>query len=435
MKKINLKRLLFSLTLTIGFIAATLCVFLRPSYSEAEKRELTKFPEFSFASLFDGSFFKGLDKWYSDTFPGRDELVTLNAGLNKLNGIGGTQISGNVEKADEIKQADKLTEEDLLSSSEPDKNTESTASRIQMDVKNKKTHSLGATLIVGDSAYEYYNFVEKTADRYARLVSKTALALKGKTNVYDIVIPTSIDIMLPDEIRENITSSDQKKAIDYIYGTMIDGVKTVDIHNTLIRHMDEYIYFRTDHHWTATGAYYAYAEFMKAAGKAPVALSEYKTKSYKNFIGAFYTDTGKNPALTKNPDTVVTYLPLYKNSFYYIDKDGKKHDYQILTDVSEWSKYYKYSTFIGGDNPLSVMTNKEYKGKESCIVVKESYGNAFIPFLLPHYKKVYVVDYRYYQGSVIDLAEKYKVNDLLFLNNISVTRSESLVEDLESITK
>ena len=75
-----------------------------------------------------------------------------------------------------------------------------------------------------------------------------------------------------------------------------------------------------------------------------------------------------------------------------------------------------------GDNPFTVIENPEVSNGESCIVVKESFGNAFVPFLVDHYQTVYVVDYRYYSGSITQLARDKGVKDVLFVNNLSAIR-------------
>ena len=93
---------------------------------------------------------------------------------------------------------------------------------------------------------------------------------------------------------------------------------------------------------------------------------------------------------------------------------------------------YKYSAFIWGDNPFSVMVNEDMESGDACLVVKESFGNAFVPMLAAHYKTVYIMDYRYYNGSVAALQAQYGIRDVIFANNISMTRSKSLVEQLAS---
>ena len=95
---------------------------------------------------------------------------------------------------------------------------------------------------------------------------------------------------------------------------------------------------------------------------------------------------------------------------------------QVIFDESTASASLKYGTFIMGDNPFTVIENPEVSNGESCIVVKESFGNAFVPFLVDHYQTVYVVDYRYYSGSVTQLARDKGVKDVLFVNNLSAIR-------------
>lgn len=108
----------------------------------------------------------------------------------------------------------------------------------------------------------------------------------------------------------------------------------------------------------------------------------------------------------------------------------QKYDWPVIYDVSNYNAGLKYSTFIASDNPYTEIENKDLSDGSSCIVVKESFGNAFIPFLVDHYQTVYVVDYRYWTGSISKLAQDKKVNDVLFLNNLSMIRNKSLVGKL-----
>lgn len=109
----------------------------------------------------------------------------------------------------------------------------------------------------------------------------------------------------------------------------------------------------------------------------------------------------------------------------------------VVSDVSTWNASSKYSCFIGGDNPWTVIENPNKTDGSTCIVVKESFGNAFVPFLVPDYQKVYVVDYRYISKvkseKLAALVEETGATDVLFLNNVSATRNESLMKALSSL--
>lgn len=305
----------------------------------------------------------------------------------------------------------------------------------------KHAEKLDALVLVGDTAYEYYNFVEEYANQYISTVSKAGENLKGTATVYDLIVPTSMDIMLPESYieEENINSQDQKKAIEqYIFPSitaMNPDVKTVPVFDALKGHANEYIYFRTDHHWTNLGAYYGYVEFCKAKGIDAVPLDQFDKKEYPGFLGSFYSEN-PNTAMENNPDTVEAYVPKANTSMYVLQQDGDTLDNWPLINVGtdeNYSKENKYLIFAAGDQPYEEITNHDINDGSACIVVKESFGNAFIPFLVNHYQTVYVVDYRYYTGSVTALAKEKGAKDVILVNNISMTRNSGLVEDLGAV--
>lgn len=426
----------FFLILSAGLIISFI-IPLRPSVSQSEKRTLSAFPEFTVNALFDGDYFKGIDLWFSDTFPFREQFVSANASVNRLYGINKVQISGNVEKGDDIPDAPTRPATPVITTTPattaPVIETTSTAETTKPTVP-VKTQELNSVLLVGNQAFEYYTFIRSTADRYAAEVSKTALKLKGISTVYDMIVPTGIGIIIPDKLRNTVDSSDQDKAIKYMYGSMNESVKTISIYDTLLAHRSEYIYFRTDHHWTALGAYYGYEQFAKLKGIDAIPLSKYEMVSYKGFLGSFYTETDKNRALAKKPDTVEAYKPYNDTLMKYVDSKGNIITWSVIADVSTWTEGTKYNAFIGGDNPYTVIKNKDLTDGSTCLVIKESFGNAMIPFLIAHYQTVRVIDYRYWNGDLIKFAKDNKIKDVIFINNVSATRSEALVAKMETLT-
>lgn len=293
---------------------------------------------------------------------------------------------------------------------------------------------------IGDTGYEYYNFNTDAANQYITTVSDVGTQLSGTATVYDIIIPTSMDIMLSEEyIQKNIgNTSDQRKAIEeYIYPSingMNPAVKTVSIFDTLKNHNGEYIYFRTDHHWTQLGAYYAYVEFCNAKGVEAVPLSQFEKKEYPGFLGSFYQNS-PNSDMQNNPDTVEAYLPQANTSMYVMQSNGEALENWPLINVGTDENYSagnKYLIFAAGDQPYEEITNNNITDGSSCVVVKESFGNCFVPFLVNHYQTVYVIDYRYYENNIADLVREKGSQDLILVNNISMTRNESLVQSLDN---
>ena len=139
-----------------------------------------------------------------------------------------------------------------------------------------------------------------------------ANGLKEQATVYAMMIPDNSGILLSESRQKEIGGSDQRAAIDYYYKSMNGNVVQVPIFDALYEHREEKIFFATDHHWTALGAYYSYQQFAKAKGIKAHELSEYEKMSFPNFIGSYYSSTQANE-LKNNPETVDAYIPLSTN--------------------------------------------------------------------------------------------------------------------------
>ena len=307
-----------------------------------------------------------------------------------------------------------------------------TYQRIEL---NGDEQQYDAVYRVGDTGYEMYSYVDSTAKKYADNVNAVADALAGKANVYMLPIPLSSGVSLPDDLYGKDIFADQKAAEQKIIGYMNGNVKSVALYDALLAHRTEYIYFRTDHHWTATGAYYAYEQFCKAKGITPTPISSYKVDEYDGFLGTFYRDSSQNATMGANPDKVVAYHPLSTEATldYGDSENASLTRGKIIYDESTAPASLKYGAFITGDNAYSIINNPDVTNGSSCIVVKESFGNAFVPFLTDHYQTIYVLDYRYWKGSISQFAQSKGVQDVLFVNNLSAIRSTALVGYLHDV--
>ena len=288
------------------------------------------------------------------------------------------------------------------------------------------------TVLVDDAAYELYNYVNSYASRYAKAVNDLTRKLDSSIKVYDIVAPTSVGITFPDNKKKKLNSSDQEEALNNIEKKLSGRENFVPLYDILMQHRTEYIFFRTDHHWTSLGAYYAYCAFCAAKGIMPNELSSYEKKSSEGFLGTFYRDTDHNKAL--KADTLESLVPISKNlSFEYTTAEGDKIPAPVVADADGYSASLKYCAYIAGDNPYSVIRNKDITDGSSCIVVKESYGNAFVPYLADHYQTIYIIDYRYWEGDLFDFIKKKKLREVILINNISMTRNSYLIGKLAQI--
>lgn len=367
--------------------------------------------------------------------------LAASLAVSALSGCGNDKENQNTENlsgAEESQGQDLGAGTEALGGTEVSGGTEATEEQIPEPqypeiVSDEKIEDFGSVVIVGDAAYELYTYSDATADNYALAVNKVAAALDQKADVYDILIPLGSGITFPDNLRDQIKSSDQREAMSSIQAKMDETVKTVDIYDSLMTNRNEYIYFRTDHHWTALGAYYAYEDFCEVKGITPETLDSYETSEFDGFLGSFYNDTNANATLKANADVVTAYHPNMDAIMHVTDSRGVEYDSKVIFDESKAAAGLKYSCFIAGDNPITEIENKELTDGSSCIVVKESFGNAFVPFLVDHYQTIYVVDYRYWKGSISELAQEKNVDDVIFVNNLSMIRNKSLVGKLFSV--
>ncbi|MCQ2449987.1 MAG: DHHW family protein [Clostridia bacterium] len=412
--------------------------FFRTKKSEIEHRsksQLQAFPKLTVSSLFSGEFFDGLSIWYSDTFPARDTLLRLNQTFRNSSFGGKTRLYGTQEseQADDIPDAvpeqPEETEPEEVLKPQPFK-----------DVAPGKVETVGALLVVDDAAYELYNFGKECADKYAGTVNHLADLLDGKAKVYSMLIPTSIDVMLSPKMLEkyNVNSSYQHKAIEYIYQSISSKVTTVDLYPYLEAHRSEYLYFRTDHHWTANGAFYGYQALMKTLGKTPFELDHYTELKYEGFLGTFYSGSKMDPQLKKHPDTVYAYMPqdvqTFESTYMVNNKSYHSDSTPIIQDADRMSANNKYIAFMGGDRVLDIIRNPQITDGSTCTVVKDSYSNCLIPFLVDHYQTIYVVDPREFpkadKRKLVEFVNETGSQEVFVINNVSATRQKGFINDL-----
>lgn len=446
---------------------------LRPGYSDAEKRELKKFPALSVQGLFSGTYFRDITAWYQDSYPGKEEWMLLASKTKAFYGFQGEQIYGGGEqlkeeiptgegalaetfaveknaseeeslaeakgaepkaedgkehksKTENTEEIDQASEEGKQNVAENKKKQENSnfetdaEGNLQIqkagEAENIGGEQIGSLYLNGDSAYELYYFSEKAVRSYASLLN-TVQAMFPKVEVSAMIVPNSFGIMLDPKVQEKLASSGMDQAIAYSYSLMEKSINKVDVYDALMKHKEEYIYFRTDHHWTQLGAYYAYQEFCKSKGYSTKPLSAYQKMDFPNFYGTFYFFMNRPESLKSHPDQVTAYQGSM-NSMQFTDQVGALQEGKLIYDAGQMLPGNKYNSFMMGDHAYVEMHNEEAPRKKSILVLKDSYGNAFVPLLAQDYRDVYVVDYRHYKENATSLVQEKDIDEILFLNNI-----------------
>ena len=428
-----------------------LLFFFRPSTSTVEKRTLTEFPSFTLSSFLDGSFFSEVSLWYSDTYPMRDTLIAADRSLKNLYGIKTETMMVGGGSGDEIPDFEEISTDpesaaagteseagspELQVSATPVPVTEAPAApveppdinQMQAVIQNQIQQGL---YVKNGAAYSVYYFSQSAAQIYANALNNAAAKLQGTANVYSILVPNNSGAMLSEEELNGLGGSDQRQGIAY-YHSLYQGVTPIKTIETLREHNSEYLYFRTDHHWTQLGAYYVYRNFCEKKGWTPNELSSFQTMKFSPFLGTFYSELG-NADMAANPDEVTAYVPRGTNDMTYWDTDGSEIQWHVIEDVSTWDISAGYYCYIGGDKPMSIIENPNITDGSSCLIVKESYGNCFVPFLVDHYQTVYVVDFRYANVNVVDYVKQHNINDLIIMNNITIIGSDEIASTIAGL--
>ena len=409
-------KIILAVFVTIVIFIIGLAFFARPTRSENEKRELTPFPTFTLESFLNGEYTAQISLWFSDTYPLREQMISANSAIQSLYGIKDEQVIGGGD-ADEIPTG---------------------PADIEFNpTDDGKGDTFEGTYINGDTAYQLYFFNKQNSDSYVALINEFAAQVEGKAQVYDMIVPLHYQIALSEETVKKYNASDCGEAIKYMYGNLSGGIKSVDVLPNLLRHNDEYLYFRTDHHWTARGAYYAYLAFCKEKGIEPTPLEDYKQYKFDGFLGTFYANAKQPAAMKNNPDYVEAFLPIGTNREDVYDSNGNYVDWYAIVypEADKYDAANKYLAFMGGDHPLTEIHNPNIADGSSIVVIKESYGNAFVPFLVDSYEYVYVIDYRQWNGKLSDFVIENGIDDVLFLNVVSNTSTSQRLKELSEIIK
>lgn len=458
------ERVSIVLFLAVLFFTGLCLVFLkRPDFSESEKRELEKKPELTIQSYLDGSFASQFTAYFSDTVPFREEIVELNAKYDSIKGIRAPKFYGNVNvvadddgnligeettaavtetqpAVSETLPGETASEGDVTpavsETTAPETTVSETETEEEEEVENIADFANNGIVVdsvkmYGDNAgVMLFGGNKKMGTRYAELISRYKEAMGPDVNVYNIVVPTSVEFYLPKKFQKY--SSSEKDAIEHIYNSYTADVIPVDAYSEIAAHTDEYIYLRTDHHWSHRGAYYAYAALVKAMGETPKDIDkDYEVREIDGYVGSLYGYTN-DPILKNSPELFTYYKPKSNYKTYYYDYDTLKPKGEGTLFYDNVSPGYAYGVFIGSDAIHTQIVTENNTGRKVC-VFKESYGNAFVPYLVDSFDEIYVIDIRYFGRNAVEYMKEKGITDVIFINNAFAANTSSLIDGIEKL--
>jgi hypothetical protein len=419
-RKMNAYAMIIVFTTLLGVFGVLSLVGKKQKYSAVDNRDLSVNPPFSTESLFSGFYLHAIDSVYSDNFPFRDEFVTAANYVKAHRGYHPPQIG--FYKTQGVEQQVPTDVDTALGALDS----------VPLDsADHGPSETSGGVVIYDGRAMELFGGNNKLAQSFAACINKYQEELNGKATIYVAAVPSSIAFYPPTEYRKMAAS--EKNNIDHIYRNLSPGIKTVNAYDEIAAHRSQYIYFGTDHHWTGLGAYYAYVAFCKSAGIAPIELSAMTHKVKRKYFGSLYFLT-KDERLKNNPDSVEYWMvPGKHTTIRYGSSLGKGSAGSLYAEGASGGN--SYGVFLGGDNPLMRIDNEYNKNGRKCVIIKNSYGNPFATYFTANYETVFVVDYRYYNGSLLDLINDNKINDVIFVNGVFSANTSWHIKMMTKIMK
>ena len=334
-------------------------------YSEFENKYLTQRPEFTLASFLNNEWTSKYETYLNDQFVLRDDWITLKSICESM--LLKIENNGIAYGAD-----DYLFEK--------------------------------FTTLAGDSLAQFERNVG---------YEKTFIDTYGETVPITFTIIPNAYMILPEKLPEGLTQVDQAAYTAPIYEAVGDKAQVVDFTGALTAHKDDYIFYRTDHHWTTLGAYYAYAAYAESLGMEPVALDSLSGIEVPDFYGTYFSKAKKFDAVA---DTI-TYYPIADAGVII---DGQEADGYY--DLSKFEVRDKYAAFLRGNNGYTVIKSgvrevPEGQEPSKILVIKDSYANSFVPFLLYNFDEVHVAALRYSAVSMKELLSTENFDQVLLMYN------------------
>lgn len=331
------------------------------TYSSQERRMLTKRPKLSEKNFMSGKFQKKYETYLSEQFPRRTHLVTLRTQLSLLLG-------------------------------ERDAN--------------------GVYFGRDDYLLERYRMQDFNWKQVRKNIKRTASFLQSYPNAKVMFVPVKSSVL--SEKLPLFAQTEGEDRFKELVASHIPHDQLVLVQDVLHAHRSEYIYYRTDHHWTTLGAYYAYEEWAKNMEFSPVLQEQFQITPVTD---AFFGTTYAKVRTGGRADTILLYERIGKPA-YVIDYNMGEFQSDSFYDLSRLEGEDPYSVFFGGNQALAdIQTEKNTKDGRTLLIVKDSFGNCFAPFAAEHYARTIVVDLRYVNIPVGKLLRAYPADDILILYN------------------
>ena len=340
--------------------------------SELENRKLAQMPAFSWKALTNGDWFEDFSTYVQDQVAFRDGWIDLQSDVNAL-------------CLQKVEQNGILLGKDHW-----------------MFTKNFGTPDT------------------KQLDKNVKAVAEFGARYPGRVT---FLLAPSASVIYPEELPFAAPMVDENSMLDDIFSQVSSSASVIDLRPVYTAAKEDYLYYRTDHHWTTHGAYLAYQQFCTLKGLTPFDVAAHEAVEVPGFYGTHYSSTR---FWNVEPDTI-TYYPLDNPMTVYQvngEMDFSTAETATMVDTEKFEARDKYAAFLGGNNGYSVI---EGDGQGSILVIKDSYANSFVPYLTANYAKIGVIDFRNYAFGPDSIIEQEGYDQILVLYNFQTFLTDTRV--------
>lgn len=426
------KNLLIARAAALTIVFAAIALFMtfgkRPNVSYEENRNLEKPPKFTWSEYWKGNVTEQFGKYYNDTVPMRS---TWKLFISEFRGHLGIKYDGGVTIVGPLPTIDTPSKPN-----DPD-NTSRPENSIPAVVIPKPANSIpavvipekpseqnsspdnsqygevsGRAMVLNDGrAFLLFKDADGAAEFNANVINAAKEQLPD-VNVWSLIPPTAVSFYLPEKYAE--LSESERAYIDKS-NALMNGVTVIDAYSALEAHTSEDIYFKTDHHWTQLGAYYAAEKFAEAAGVPFDGLSQYEKRELPGFVGSMYALSGNHSLVKDNPETFVYYIPRGDHPTTYYDNDMQNPRslpyFREAEDLIDPTDYYL--TYMNSNWDIVHISGGQNNGRK-LLILKNSFGNALAPCLFNSFEDIWVADINWNDINLAEFARENGITDLLF---------------------
>lgn len=356
------------LVFCILIFGMTIATLLKPAseFSETENRALSQMPEVKAETLLNGEFESDYESYLTDQFILRDQWIALKT---KVERIALKRESKDIYFADD----DYLIEK----------------------------HSGSFT---SDTAQRNIATLQQFVEQYQPLF--------GAEHMSVMIVPNAVEI-LEDKLPPLAAKGEERAYLELVSAALPEAV-WFDSANVLRSHLDEELFYRTDHHWKTGAAFHVYQAWAEEKNLPVPSDADYQVEVVTDsFEGTIQSKLGIHTVM----DSIELYHPT-EDVFYTVQVDGSDKISYSIYDRTVLSTKNKYAVYFGGNQALVKMRTRNTNGRK-ILVIKDSYAHCFVPFLLKDFAEVDMLDIRYYNQKVSDLIAENGYTDFLFLYNAS----------------